>query len=168
MKPNYPLQVVREQREREKEAAEERLGEALTALKEEKERLVGIRKQLKQLKSRCDEAMAHLYDLDEAGMLDPGVLARRKSGIEFIKQSIQRTRRDMEAQEKRVIEAERAVEAAKSALVEAMQALKAIEKHYEKWLEERKREAARKEQKLIEEISTAAYLRNTREEGDDE
>jgi flagellar biosynthesis chaperone FliJ len=166
--PKYPLQAVLDQRKQAKEDAKKVLARAFQALQAEQKRLEDLMAERDRLVAERDDRIVHLYDPDPSGLLDVSLVERRRAEVRYVETRIADQDRAIADQQARVRQAEQAVETAKAQLIEADQALKAIEKHYERWLADWKREMALKEQKLTEEIASARFVRERAEADSDE
>lgn len=166
MAEKYPLQVVKDQRERDKKNAEEKLAESLRKLREAQEALETAKSVLNETRIRLEDLKKHLYDPDEFGLLDVNLVERRKEAVEFTAKRAIEQEHEVSLKEQAVHQAQTTVEEAQRDLVERMQALKAIEKHHENWIAEIRKEEQKKEQKMIEEIANAAFIRQSQEGGD--
>lgn len=162
--PKYPLQAVMDQRKQAKEDAKKALARAFQALQAEQKRLQDLQAERDRTVAERAERVARLYDPDERGQIDVALIERRREEIRYVEARIAEQDRAIADQQGRVRQAEQNVETAKAQLIEADQALKAIEKHYERWLADWKREMALKEQKLTEEIASARFVRERAEE----
>lgn len=164
----YPLQTVFNQREREKDAAKKAFAQAIKDLESECQRLADLEAEREKLKMKREEMIPRMYDPDRDGLIKIPLVERRRDEIKFMSERIEEKGREVETQRETVRQAEANVDARKAQLVEADKGLKAIEKHREKWIEEVKKEAAMKEQKLGEEISLARFVRDRAEAAEEE
>jgi len=164
--PRYPLQAVLEQREAGKQSARVGLADALRALEREEGMLRRREEERDTLAAGADARRGRLYDPDEGGLLDMAAVTRRTEELRYVERQADEAAGAVEEQRRALELAEAAVEARRSALVEADRELRAIEKHRERWLEEWRRGAARKEQRQAEEVVTARFA--TERSGGDE
>ncbi len=161
--PRYPLEVVLGVREREKEAAEEALAEAVLLLKEAEEEEERQAEVVVSLKARQQDFTERIYEPEAGGSLAIATIDRRKAELRNLEKQVQGAElRHLESKAE-VQRVEGVVSAARSALVEAIQALKAIEKHRNKWKHERELEAKKKEEQLMQEVATAKWIERRRE-----
>jgi hypothetical protein len=162
--PRYPLQTVLDLRQRERDAAQEGLSEALAAEAREKRRLAEREEELRAGEAALQARRDGLYDPPETGALDVALIDRRRAELKFEEARQVQRRQAVEEQERVVAEAAAAVVAAREALVAAAQALTAIEKHQEKWREGVLAEMRRKEELQIQEIAASRFAAARREE----
>ena len=166
--PKYPLQTILDQRNRAKEDAKKNFATSIQALDAEPQRLSQLESEKDaMIASRADWQLP-LYDTDEKGLLSVPLVDARRNGIQHLTYQIEEKAKNLVLQEKAVKTAEQVVESRKTALVEADKELKAIEKHHENWLADVKKEAAKKEQKLGEEIALARFVRDAAEQAEEE
>ena len=162
--PKYPLQTVLELRQRERDAAQEALSDAIAAEARERERLAQLEEERRAGERELEARRNGLYDPPEKGVLDVALIDRRRSEVKFLEAKQLERERAVEAQERAVSDAAAAVLAAREALTAAAQALTAIEKHQEKWREGVLAEMRRKEELQIQEIATSRFAAARREE----
>ena len=160
--PPYPLQAAVDQREALKEVAKRELAAALQAAEREAQVLREHRETHSALVRDREDHARHLYDPDEQGMLPIPLIEKRTDGLRFLDGRVKEAFRSIEQQRQVLDRAERAVESCRVALVEADRELKVVEKHYENWLADWKREATRRDQRQSEEITLARYAREDR------
>jgi flagellar biosynthesis chaperone FliJ len=166
--PDYPLQAVLEQREAAKQDAQLRLAESLREAEREERELQQREGQRDTLLADADERRRTLYEPDEKGILSMPEVNKRTEALRYVEGQVETAARAVEEQKEVLARAEAAVEERRAALVEADKELRAVEKHREGWVDDWKREAARKEQRQAEEVVTARYAaeRSGTEEGE--
>jgi flagellar biosynthesis chaperone FliJ len=162
--PRYPLQTVLELRQRERDAAQEALSQAIAAEARERERLAALEEELRAGEAELAGKRGGLYDPPEKGTLDVALIDRRRAEIKFLEARQKKREAAVEEQRRVVAEAAEGVIAARQALTAAAQALTAIEKHQEKWREGVLAEMRRKEELQIQEIAASRYAAARREE----
>lgn len=155
--PRYPLEAVVEQREAAKQEARLGLAESLRALEREEQVLRRREGERDALVADADARRGRLYEPDPAGLLDMASVTRRTDELRHVEGRRDEAERAVEDQRQALVLAERRVEVSRSALVDADRELRAVEKHRERWLEEWRRRAARKEQRQAEEVVTARF-----------
>jgi flagellar export protein FliJ len=160
--PPYPLQAVEDQRRRSRDAAQRVLGERLAGLAAAEERLETAREGRRTLAAEHAAAREDLYRPAVGGGLDVGRVHERRRGLDFLARRIERQEAEVERRAGEVGEAEEDVAAARRRLTAAAQELSAIEKHRARWRKEIETEGRRREEKLMDEISTASYARGAR------
>lgn len=162
--PRYPLQTVLELRQRERDAAQEALSQAIAAEARERERLAAMAAELAAGEAELAARRDGLYDPPETGALDVALIDRRRAQVKFLEARQAERQRALEEQERVVAEAAAGVVAAREALTAAAQALTAIEKHRDKWREGVLAEERRKEELQIQEIAASRFAAARREE----
>jgi flagellar export protein FliJ len=155
--PDYPLQAALDQREAAKQEAQLRLAESLREAEREEEELKRREEQLETLVADAEERRGALYEPDEQGILSMPEVNKRTEALRYVERQVEEAARAVEEQRETLARAEAAVESRRAALVEADKELRAVEKHHEGWLDDWKREVARKEQRQAEEVVTARY-----------
>jgi flagellar biosynthesis chaperone FliJ len=155
--PRYALQAVVDQREIGKEQAKTALADAVRAVADAEELLRGKEAAREKLVAERDHLRDHIYDPDPAGLLSMPLVEKRTAGVRYLGEKVEEASRAVEDQKQAVARAQALVEERRGRLVEADRELKAVEKHKETWLQEWKREAARKEQRQSEEMVLARY-----------
>jgi flagellar biosynthesis chaperone FliJ len=161
MSARYPLAAALELRERAKEDARRALGDALRAIEVEQRKLAEREQERELLVADREDRNSRLYDVDESGMLSVPLIEKRRDALRYLDARIEEAAKAIDAQREAVKAAEARAEERRTELVEADQGLRAVEKHREDWLEERKKEAARKDQRQAEEIVLARYAAET-------
>ena len=162
--PRYRLQTVLELRQRERDAAQEGLSQAIAAEARERERLAALVEELRAGEAELVARRQGLYEPPASGVIDVALIDRRRAEIKFLEGRQVQRQRAVEEQERVVSAAAAAVLAAREALTAAAQALTAIEKHQEKWREEVLAEMRRKEELQLQEIAASRFVAKRREE----
>jgi hypothetical protein len=163
--PQYRLQIVLEQREREKKEKEEQLAETQKALRAEQKKLEEKIAERKQVDVKKNQASANF----QAALLRPGcAISEEAERHDWYQKSLdaEAARLDQQVAQQRqaVRRAEQRVEDAKLELVKAATEVQAMEKHKENWTKQVKKELAEKEQMQQEEIGEAMWLAQRRKE----
>ena len=161
--PRYPLEVVLGVREREKEAAEEALAEAVLQLKEAEEEEKRRAQMVVALEARQEEFVTVIYEPEAGGGLAIATIDRRKAELRNLEKQVHQGELHHLEGKAEVQRVEGIVSEARAALVEKIQALKAIEKHRKKWKHKRDLEAKKKEEQLMQEVATAKWIERRRE-----
>ncbi|HVS01999.1 MAG TPA: hypothetical protein VMT16_04450 [Thermoanaerobaculia bacterium] len=162
--PPYPLQSVLELRQRERDAAQEFLAGCLAEVGREERRVAEAEAAERHQQDELRSLQDGFYDPPVEGVLDIRLLDERRNGIRFAQERLAARRREVVARRQRLAEAREQVESARDALSAAAQALTAIEKHRDKWRDEELAELRRKEELLLQEIASAAFVRQREEE----
>jgi flagellar export protein FliJ len=155
--PDYPLQAALEQRDAAKQEARRRLAESLREAEREERELQRRQEQRDAFLADAEERRGGLYQPDEQGILSMSRVSKRTEALRYVEGQIEEASRAVGEQKEALARAEAVAEERRSALLEADKELRAVEKHHERWLEEWKREATRREQKQAEEVVTARY-----------
>ena len=166
--PDYPLQAALDQREAAKQEARRRLAESLREAGRVERVLRQKEAQRDALLADAEQRRGRLYEPDEEGTLSMPHVKRRTEALRYVEGQVDDATREVEEQKEALAQAEAEVEKRRGALVEADTELRAVEKHHDGWMEDWKREAARKEQRQAEEVVTARYAaeRSGAEEGE--
>ncbi|HVY61285.1 MAG TPA: hypothetical protein VHF22_06505, partial [Planctomycetota bacterium] len=164
--PQYRLQIVLDQREREKKEKEEQLAETQKALRAEQKKLEAKIAERKEVDVKKERAAAAF----QANIMKPGcMIGEEAERHDWYQKSLdaEAARLDQEValQRQAVRRAEQRVEDAKQELLKAATELQAMEKHKENWQKQVKKELAEKEQMQQEEIGEAMWLAQRRKEG---
>ena len=158
--PPYRLKTLLEVRERNKEAAEQRLAVCLKALHDEKEKLKVMELELERMIAKREKRLREYLEKAMKGEV---------SAMEAISQDVYNKRlKELEKVQMEAIEGQKGVirqrqedvETARQALVVANQELKALEKHKENWIKQVKKEQAAKEENTLDELAQTIYLRS--------
>jgi len=157
-KEQYRLQTLLGLRERRREEAERALGLANQALATEQKRLADMEKELERMIAKREAKSREYAEKAMRGEMAAGGAVSANAYIERLKEQ-ERMQQDSIAGQKDVVaQREQLVEAARQELVVANQEVKALEKHKEKWQEERKRELAAKQEEALDEIGQTIFL----------
>jgi flagellar biosynthesis chaperone FliJ len=162
--PRYPLQTVLELRQRERDAAQDALSQAIAAEARARERLVALEEELRAGEVELTARRDGLYEPPAEGVLDVALIDRRRAEVKFLEGRQEKRRQAVADQERVVHDAAGAVIAAREVLTAAAQALTAIEKHQEKWREGVLAEMRRKEELQLQEIAASRFAAARREE----
>ena len=163
MAPDYRLETLLELRKRAEEAAKNEFAEAQKALAEAKAELQRLVDDLARRKAERKRKMdAYLNELLAQGK---GALAVQGMGSyeKRLRAEEDEVAAQIEVQKGKVAEAEQVVEDKRARLAEAAKELKAIEKHKEKFLKQKKVEREAREEQAGEEIGNAQFLARQRE-----
>ena len=163
MAPDYRLETLLELRKRAEEAAKNEFAEAQKALAEAKAELQRLVDDLARRKAERKRKMdAYLNELLAQGK---GALAVQGMGSyeKRLRAEEDEVAAQIEIQKGKVAEAEAFAETKRAALAEAAKELKAIEKHKEKFLKQKKVEREAREEQAGEEIGNAQFLARQRE-----
>lgn len=162
-KQKYRLQVLLEIRERAKEAAEQHLGQCMTELKAEQERLRSMEKELERMIAKREAKKREYAERAMRGEMAAQGAISANLYIERLKEQEALQENAIEGQKGVVAQREEAVEAARAELVRATQELKALEKHREKWEEQIKKELEAKEAEAQDEVAQTVFLGRQRD-----
>jgi flagellar export protein FliJ len=155
-KPKYRLQPVLSVRERAKQAAAQALAtrrEQLIAAEAELARRLDVLAACRARQSTAQQKMLE-DSTDGAGV---ALLVIHRTHLADLRRIEKELIAEVEAQRSAVAAAEIEVEKAITTLIEASREVQVIEKHQESWQQRTKREEARREQKLGDEIGAANY-----------
>lgn len=160
--PKYRLQPVLGAREQLKREAERLLASGVAQLAEAEEELARRAREVDACLARQAQARAEMF-----GEMGGGAAASRalmhRTHLADLRAQEERLRAAVEEQRGAVSRCEAEVERARAALVEAAREVRVIEKHREGWQERQRRESARREQKLNDEIGAILHERNAPE-----
>lgn len=159
----YPLQAVRDQRQREQDAAQEALAARLAEQAAAERKLAEERATRERIHAEREDATARLYEPDAKGRLDIADITRRREGIAHLGKRLAAQDEVVASAQREVEAAIAAVERARADLVSASLELAAIDKHHERWKAELKADEERREEQLAGEVALSAFVR--REEG---
>jgi len=163
MAPQYRLETLLDIRKRAEEAAKQEFAEAQKALAASKAELQRLIEDLAHRKAeRKRKVDAYLKEMLAKGM---GALAVQGMGSyeKRLRAEEDEVAEQIELQRKKVAEAEAFAELKRAALAEAAKEVKAIEKHKEKFLKQKKAERDAREELEGEEIGNALFLARQRE-----
>jgi flagellar export protein FliJ len=160
--PKYRLEPVLEQREKEKHQAEMALVAAQEALEQEIVKL----KELEAEKEKKLEEIELTREKREQKARDGELTVEQSRQYKLYIQRLHNEAKEMDVviykQARAVERAEENVSKAKDHLLQCAKEYEAMAKHKEKWLEERKTELEKKEQKLMEEIGMGQFFKRKR------
>ena len=154
--PKYPLQVVLDKRRRLEDKAKDFLKKRREELEIEIKKLEKLQQELKLIKQKQEETRQQLLSLPPNVAIKD--IQSLQSYLKKLKYDEQKQLEKIMLQKKEIQKAEQRVQEAKKALLDAMKAVKAVLQHKEKWEKEIKRERAKKEQKLQNEIGNVLYI----------
>lgn len=160
--PKYRLQPVLGVREQLKREAERLLASRVAQLAEAEEELARRVRAVDACLARQAAARAEMFGEMGGGAAAARALTHRIHLADLRAQE-EALRGAVEEQRGAVARSEAEVERARAALVEAAREVRVIEKHREGWQERQKRESARREQKLNDEIGAILHERNAPE-----
>lgn len=160
--PKYRLQPVLGVREQSKREAERLLASRIAQLAEAEEELARRAREVEACRERQASARAEMFGEMGGGAAASRALTHR-THLADLRAQEEGLRAAVEEQRGAVARCESEVERARAALVEAAREVRVIEKHREGWHERQRREAARREQKLNDEIGAILHERNAPE-----
>ena len=152
----YRLQSVMDVRERAKQEAARVVALRRSQLAEAEEELARRAAALERCREQQRDARAKMLAEGERGA-EARRLVQYRTHLSDLRAREQELSESVSQQRLAVARAEREVEAALTNLAEASKEFRVVEKHRERWREDRRREAVRREQKSGDEI--AATLR---------
>ncbi|MBI5545530.1 MAG: flagellar assembly protein FliH [Deltaproteobacteria bacterium] len=162
MAPQYRLETLLDLRKRAEEAAKNEFAEAQKALAAQKAELRRLTDDLAQRRAdRKRKVDAYLKEMLSKGMGAMGVQGMG-SYDKRLRAEEAEVEEQIEVQKERVAEAEDFAEQKRAALAEAAKEVKAIEKHKEKFLKQKKAEREAREDLAGEEIGNALFLARQR------
>ena len=156
-KPVYRLAALLEVRERKKEEAERYLGECLMALKQEKDRLADLEKELERMKADREARKREYSEKMMRGEMSAQEAIGANQFIERLKEKEELKKDEIESQKKVVRQREQDVEGARQDVMKATQELKTLEKHKEKLEDAWKKEQATKEEDMLDELGQTIF-----------
>ena len=162
MAPQYRLETVLELRKRAEEAAKQEFAEAIRAVAEAKAELQRLIDDLAKRKAdRKKKVDAYLKEMMAKGM---GAMAVQGMGSyeKRLRSEEDEVAAQIELQKEKVAEAEAFAEQKRAVLAEKAKDVKAIEKHKEKFLKQKKVERDAREEVAGEEIGNALFLARQR------
>ena len=158
----YRLQPVLGAREAAKHEAERLLAARMEQLAEAEEELARRVREVELCRERQEAARAEMLDVMSGGAAAARALAHR-THLADLRAQEETLRAEAEEQRGVVARCEAELERARAALVEAAREVRVIEKHKENWQERERREAARREQKVNDEIGAILHERRSSE-----
>ncbi len=163
MAPQYRLETLLDLRKRAEDAAKNEFAEAqkaLAAARQELERLIqDLERRKAERKAKVDAYLKDLLSRGKGAMAVQGMGAYEKR----LRAEEDEVVAQIEVQKGKVAEAEEFAEQKRAALAEAAKEVKAIEKHKEKFLKQKKAERDAREDLAGEEIGNALFLARQRQ-----
>jgi flagellar export protein FliJ len=159
VKPDYRLQTVLEIRERKKEECERKLGEAMAALKVEKDKQKQMEDELERMIQKREQKKREYAEKAMRGEMAAADVVNANTYIERLKEQEEAQKNAIEGQKAVVAQKQELCDQARNELTRAMQDLKAMEKHKEKFNEEWKKEQAIKEENTMDELAQQIFIR---------
>jgi len=161
--PPYRLQALFDMREKAKKDAEEAYARVQTELAAEEQKLEDLKVELKDMVKLREEKKEEYSRKMAQGELTVVQIQTNDRHIEKMKAAEKAFGMKLVRQKEAIDDKFLEVEEAKEKMLEATQEFKALEKHKEKWLEEVKKEMAKKEEEAVEDISQAQYFARMKE-----
>jgi flagellar biosynthesis chaperone FliJ len=163
--PEYRLQIVLDQREREKDAAQKELLERQKELNAEQDKL----KRIEEMRREVDRKKARATEEFQASLMKAGTnVAEEADRHDWYQKAMDEEALRIDAeilkQKQAIRRAEQKVDEAKQELNRATIALEAMKKHKEKFLKQAKLEADIKEQNVADEVGEVLWLQQQRDE----
>lgn len=158
----YRLEPVLGAREQVKREAERFLAARMAQLAEAEEELARREREVESCRARQAAARAEMLEAMSGGAAAARALAHR-THLSDLRAREEELRAVAEEQRGVVARCETELERARAALVEAAREVRVIEKHRENWRERERRETARREQKINDEIGAILHERRTPE-----
>jgi flagellar export protein FliJ len=162
MAPQYRLETLLEIRKRAEDAAKNEFAQAqkaLAAAKAELQRLVDdLERRKRERKAKVEAYLKELFAKGKGALAVQGMGSYEKR----LRAEEDEVGLQIEAQKQVVADAEKEAERKRAALAEAAKELKAIEKHKEKFLKQKKAERDAREELAGEEIGNALFLARQR------
>lgn len=159
-KPKYRLQVLITLRLRRKRDAEIALAKAIKRLQEEKDKLVKLEEQKKQLTQRIEKERQEMREKVAGGdalIKDPQV---HLNFIRKLKEDLEELEKKIEDQKEEIKRAEKRVARARSDYMIAAQELNIMEQHKELWEKKMQRELTAAENKMLGELGNVIHQMN--------
>lgn len=161
-KKNYRLQSVVSARERAKQERARVVGVRRAQLAEAEGELGRREQAVENCRERQREARERMAEQASGGTEAANIVSYR-THLADLRQSEQDLLAAVEQQKGVVARCEAELEDALAGLREASQELQVIEKHRERWSDEQRRDGARREQKLSDEIAAILHRRRSSE-----
>lgn len=158
----YRLEPVLGAREQAKREAERLLAARMAQLAEAEDELARRGREVESCRARQAAARAEMLEAMSGGAAAARALAHR-THLSDLRAREEELRAAAEEQRGAVARCEAELERARAALVEAAREVRVIEKHRENWRERERRETARREQKINDEIGAILHERRTPE-----
>ena len=162
-KDQYRLKVLLELREQAKREAERFLGECLTALKEEEDRLAEMEDELTRMVTHREIRVRDYSQKQMRGDMSAQAMISANSFVETLKEQEEAQKSAIVGQKVVITQREEEAQRARDELIIANQELKALEKHREKWEEKVKRERSLKEEETLDELAQTIFLNKEKE-----
>lgn len=156
----YRLQPVLGAREQAKREAEQLLAARMAQLAEAEGELARREREVESCRGRQAAARAEMLEMMSGGAAAARALAHR-THLADLRAQEENLRAAAEEQREVVARCEAELERARAALVEAAREVRVIEKHRENWRERERRETARREQKINDEIGAILHERRS-------
>jgi hypothetical protein len=161
--PKYPLQPYLDQVTEQKEDALRGLARAEDALRREIEEQARLQAALDATRTERARREKEYWTGMRQGALTVAEMRTRQGHLDALQSDLEDQRLAVESQKRAVRKAERAAEEARETLKTVSNEVRVHEEKKQRWLDELRDEAARREQKQIEEISLAMHERRRRE-----
>lgn len=158
----YRLQTLLEIRERAEEEAKENFARAQHILKQERDYLAQLQQELEDMIEERHRRRREYADKLASGEMKIHEQSSANRYIARMKEMELEQQTKIDGQKEQVREAEKYVQQMQYALVQATQDLKALQKHKEKWEEEKKRERQMREEEMLDEIAQTIHLQKSR------
>lgn len=155
---DYRLEAVGKVRERAKQERAQAVAERRKQLGEAEAELARRQAEVARCREQQETERARMWEEAREGTAASRLVEHREHLAELRSLEEELTRAVGE-QEGKVARCEAEVERALDALREASKEVRVIEKHRERWEEEQRREAVRREQKLDDELASILYER---------
>lgn len=152
----YRLQVVLKVREKKKDEAARFVAKRREELFEAEQELLLCKSFLKDCRQQISDANNRMMSEFDDGIAAGNIVAHRNF-LQVLKEREQELIISVENQKAEVRKAEIAVDEALNKLSEASKELKVIEKHKDRWIETKKTELKKRDQKLSDEIGAILH-----------
>ncbi len=159
-KPKYRLQVLLVIKEKAKRLAEIELAKAIKKLKDEREKLEELEKELKVKQDKVTEEkglMGIKVASGDAKMRDP---QEYLNFIEVLKEDVVKAQEKIDDQKVIIQRAEKRVSRTRSSYVIAAQEMNVMEKHKELWTKKMLQELSASENKMLNELGNVVHQMN--------
>lgn len=162
-RPTYPLQTVREQREREQQVTLRALAKCLREQEERAEKLTRAERALERTLEVLVQAERNLFSdafSDEVNAaVEAGTVQLRSRAVEGLRERALRERGAVDNFREQLEEAGRATGVAQGALAEATRRLEVLERHQANWRAAWLTRLKRTEEHFLGEVATHAWVR---------
>ena len=162
--PKYQLEAYITHIVGEKERLQNELREAERKHEAEREKYRVLEAEFTQLESDYHRWKGEYESALREGALNAMDIRRRNDHLNRVQSDANEKRREMLAQQRALQRTERAVQKAREDFQNISNEVKIHEEKKQRWLDELKREEMKKEQKQIEEISSAMFERRRRQD----